>query len=126
MKRRQQFANLKKEWSPKKISSTDRKNFLYVKRTHLKNFAVRLINQSSNHSIYFCPNQRKKNIKFNNGQKKETMAKRYTLIMHMKRTLFKFEDSGMVMCVCVCVYPSSSLGWRYGMNGNSGSCRQPN
>ena len=30
------------------------------------------------------------------------------------------------VCVCVCVYPSSSLGWRYGMNGNSGSCRQPN
>ena len=29
-------------------------------------------------------------------------------------------------CVCVCVYPSSSLGWKYGMNGNSGSCRQPN
>ena len=28
--------------------------------------------------------------------------------------------------VCVCVYPSSFLGWRYGMNGNSGSCRQPN
>ena len=28
--------------------------------------------------------------------------------------------------VCVCVYPSSSLGWKYGMNGNSGSCRQPN
>ena len=28
--------------------------------------------------------------------------------------------------VCVCVFPSSSLGWRYGMNGNSGSCRQPN
>ena len=26
----------------------------------------------------------------------------------------------------VCVYPSSSLGWRYGMNGNSGSCHQPN
>ena len=26
----------------------------------------------------------------------------------------------------VCVYSSSSLGWRYGMNGNSGSCRQPN
>ena len=33
------------------------------------------------------------------------------------------EDSH---CVCVCVYSSSSLGWRYGMNGNSGSCRQPN
>ena len=30
------------------------------------------------------------------------------------------------LCMCVCVYPSSSLGWRYGMNGNSGSCRQPN
>ena len=30
------------------------------------------------------------------------------------------------VCVCVCVYPSSSLGWRYGMNGNSVSCRQPN
>ena len=28
--------------------------------------------------------------------------------------------------VCVWVYPSSSLGWRYGVNGNSGSCRQPN
>ena len=28
--------------------------------------------------------------------------------------------------VCVCVYPSSSLGWMYGMSGNSGSCRQPN
>ena len=24
------------------------------------------------------------------------------------------------------VYPSSSSGWRYGMNGNSDSCRQPN
>ena len=28
--------------------------------------------------------------------------------------------------VCECVYLSSFLGWRYGMNGNSGSCRQPN
>ena len=34
--------------------------------------------------------------------------------------------SALSSCVCVCVYPSSSLGWRYGMNGNSGSCRQPN
>ena len=32
----------------------------------------------------------------------------------------------IIFAVCVCVYPSSSLGWRYGMNGNSGSCRQPN
>ena len=29
-------------------------------------------------------------------------------------------------CLFVCGYPSSSLGWRYNMNGNSGSCRQPN
>ena len=28
--------------------------------------------------------------------------------------------------VCLFVYPSSSSGWRYGMNGNSDSCRQPN
>ena len=27
---------------------------------------------------------------------------------------------------CLFVYPSSSSGWRYGMNGNSGSCRQLN
>ena len=26
----------------------------------------------------------------------------------------------------VCGYSSSSSGWRYGMNGNSDSCRQPN
>ena len=26
----------------------------------------------------------------------------------------------------VCGYPSSFTGWRYSMNGNSGSCRQPN
>ena len=32
----------------------------------------------------------------------------------------------LCVCVCVCVYLSSFLGWRYGMNGNSGSCRQPN
>ena len=36
------------------------------------------------------------------------------------------KASFKALCVCVCVYPSSSLGWRYGMNGNSGSCRQPN
>ena len=30
------------------------------------------------------------------------------------------------VCLFVCDYPSSSSGWRYGMNGNSGSCRQPN
>ena len=30
------------------------------------------------------------------------------------------------LCVCVCVYPSSSLGWRYGMNGISDLCRQLN
>ena len=27
---------------------------------------------------------------------------------------------------CCSNYPSSSSGWRYGTNGNSGSCRQPN
>ena len=27
---------------------------------------------------------------------------------------------------CCCGYSSSSSRWRYGMNGNSGSCRQPN
>ena len=27
---------------------------------------------------------------------------------------------------CLFVYPSFSSGWRYGMNGNSDSCRQPN
>ena len=29
-------------------------------------------------------------------------------------------------CLFVCGYPSSSLGWRYGMKYNSGSCRQRN
>ena len=28
-------------------------------------------------------------------------------------------------CLFVCGYPFSSSGWRYGMNGNPGSCRQP-
>ena len=32
----------------------------------------------------------------------------------------------VVVCLFVCGYPSSSLGWRYGMNGNSGSCCQLN
>ena len=30
------------------------------------------------------------------------------------------------VCLFVYGYPSSSSGWRYGMNGNSGSYRQPN
>ena len=29
-------------------------------------------------------------------------------------------------CCCCCDYRTSSSGWRYGTNGNSGSCRQPN
>ena len=32
----------------------------------------------------------------------------------------------LLVCLFVCDYPSSSLGWRCGMSGNSGSCRQPN
>ena len=31
-----------------------------------------------------------------------------------------------VICLFVCDYSSSSSGWRYDMNGNSDSCRQPN
>ena len=27
---------------------------------------------------------------------------------------------------CCCDYPFSSSGWKYGTNGNSGTCRQPN
>ena len=30
------------------------------------------------------------------------------------------------LCLFVCGYSSSSSGWRYGMNGNLNSCRQPN
>ena len=35
-----------------------------------------------------------------------------------------FIVSLMDACYC-CDFPSSSSGWRYGTNGNSGSCRQP-
>ena len=45
------------------------------------------------------------------------------LCVLLKFVVISFRE---VVCVCVCVYPSSSLGCRYGMNGNSGSCRQPN
>ena len=38
----------------------------------------------------------------------------------------KDTDQNICLCLFVCVYPSSSLGWRYGINDNSGSCRQPN
>ena len=36
------------------------------------------------------------------------------------------QRSTYLVCLFVCGYPSSSLGWKYGMNGNSDSCRQPN
>ena len=63
----------------------------------------------------------------------EYISKWYRLEKHpkyIKWTLLRVKiieyEEVRELCVCVCVYPSSSLGWRYGMNGNSGSHRQPN
>ena len=44
-------------------------------------FDLNFVFQSINFSFYFCPNQHTKKRKFGSSrQKKETMAKRYTLV----------------------------------------------
>ena len=47
-------------------------------------------------------------------------------ILRFGAALFVFIFALLSSCLFVCVYPFSSLGRRCGMNGNSGSCRQPN
>ena len=54
----------------------------------------------------------------------ENMAKQKKLNDDMNLS-YEISISYFGNCCC-CDYPFSSSGWRYGMNGNSGSCRQPN
>ena len=42
------------------------------------------------------------------------------------RTNCKNHDQGDKLLLLLLVYPSSSLGWRYGANSNPGSSHQPN
>ena len=58
--------------------------------------------------------------------KKEDEEREPAIKQRREYTVFRFDLGEREEQVCVCVYPSSSLGWRYGMNRNSGSCRQPN
>ena len=48
------------------------------------------------------------------------------MLVNLQLRISKKEMTSVSVCLFVYGYPFSSSGWRYDMNGNLGSCRQPN